>query len=76
MGWDAKAAGVVHTVGTLMENDLYKKALRRSNPAQYNGANYELVNRDAALRVAETVRVSPSQPLHAIHWMYAHTVHM
>ena len=23
------AAGVIHTVGTLMENDAYKKALRR-----------------------------------------------
>ena len=47
---------VVHTVGTLMENDGYKKLLRSEpqDAASYGGATYEVVNRDTATRVAET----------------------
>jgi uncharacterized protein YbjT (DUF2867 family) len=57
--------GVVHTVGTLMENNHYKKVLRRDGTAGQKGvqapatygdtATYEDVNRDTAVRVSEAV---------------------
>lgn len=45
---------VVHTIGTLLEQDGYKRFLRRGQHAQYNGARYEEINRDTALAVMET----------------------
>eukprot|EP00040_Diaphanoeca_grandis_P028110 m.161516 g.161516 ORF g.161516 m.161516 type:complete len:256 (-) comp31240_c0_seq1:170-937(-) len=51
------ASGVIHTVGTLMENDKYKQLIRSNgNFATYNGATYEVINRDTALAVAKTVQ--------------------
>lgn len=49
------ATAVVHTVGTLMENDGYKRLVRSSSDyARYSGANatYESINRDTAVAVA------------------------
>eukprot|EP00041_Stephanoeca_diplocostata_P012660 m.212326 g.212326 ORF g.212326 m.212326 type:complete len:261 (+) comp19039_c0_seq1:355-1137(+) len=48
------AHSVVHTVGTLLEQDAYKRFLRRGDYARYNGARYEEINRDTALAVMET----------------------
>lgn len=38
----------------ILGNSRYKKRLRRGETAEYHGANYELINRDTALQVADT----------------------